>query len=288
MWITRDGTQNAVHSVFIILEHWYTPLHVRAFLAWRKEGPINNLSVKRGTFFHSLSTSSRKEDLMDIDMVKSRETRNTLRLTNWRKDARKYFHGIHDRFIRDPEFRSRMIENHRDEELCWRWDALADEDHTHNLTTQGYSLYQSKWWLHSKKKKGSNTIRLTQRPDFKQALSTLHRLQREAEGDTQVPTYSNRSQQWAQSSSSTWWNWQGSWWTPYPSERHDGDAPSIEWTGRPVDCSIWKDSSGQDFLEFNLLCYRWIVYSWRRSIVTDGRCKHNTLNDPFSRCQRVQ
>ena len=31
---------------------------------------------------HSLSTSSRKEDLMDIDMVKNRETRNTLRLTN--------------------------------------------------------------------------------------------------------------------------------------------------------------------------------------------------------------
>ena len=65
-----------------------------------------------------------------------------------------------------------MIENHRDEELCRRWDALADEDHTHHLTTQEYSLHQSKWWLHSNKQ-GSNTIRLTQRPDFKQALSTL-------------------------------------------------------------------------------------------------------------------
>ena len=43
--------------------------------------------------------------------------------------------GIHDRFIRDPEFRSRMIENHRDEEHCRRWDALVDEDHTHQLTT---------------------------------------------------------------------------------------------------------------------------------------------------------
>ena len=31
-----------------------------------------------------------------------------------------------------------MIENHRDEELCRRWDALADEDHTHNLTAQEY------------------------------------------------------------------------------------------------------------------------------------------------------
>ena len=59
---------------------------------------------------------------------------------------KKYFQGVHDRFIRDPEFSSRMIENHRDEELCRRWDVLADEDHTHHLTTQEYSLYQSKWW----------------------------------------------------------------------------------------------------------------------------------------------
>ena len=56
---------------------------------------------------------------------------------------KKYFQGIHDRFIRDPEFRNRMTENGRDEELCRKWDALADEDHTHNLTLQEYSLYKS-------------------------------------------------------------------------------------------------------------------------------------------------
>ena len=33
------------------------------------------------------------------------------------------FQGIHDRFIRDQEFRNRMIENHRDEDLCRQWDA---------------------------------------------------------------------------------------------------------------------------------------------------------------------
>ena len=45
MRVTRDGTQNAVHSVFIILEHWYTPLHVRAFLTQRKrdESAIHQL-----------------------------------------------------------------------------------------------------------------------------------------------------------------------------------------------------------------------------------------------------
>ena len=122
----------------------------------------------------------------------------------------KYFQGIHDRCIRDPEFRNRMIENHRDEDLCRRWDALAE--------------------LHSNKQ-GSNTMPVTHRPDFKQALSTLQQLKQKAEGNSQVPTYSNRNHQWApSSSSSTWWNWQGSWWTPCPYESHDGDAPSTDRT----------------------------------------------------------
>ena len=73
---------------------------------------------------------------------------------------------------------------------------------------------------------------LRHRPDFKQALSTLQRLQQEAGEEPQVPTYSYKHQQWeARSSSSTWWNWQGSWWTPYHSGSQDGDAPSIEWGG---------------------------------------------------------
>ena len=59
----------------------------------------------------------------------------------------------------------------------------------HHLTVQEYFHFKNKWWLHSNKQ-GSNTIPLTHRPDFKQALSTLHRLQREAEEDPQVPTYS--------------------------------------------------------------------------------------------------
>ena len=44
------------------------------------------------------------------------------------------------------KFRIRMIENHRDEDLCRRWDALADEDHTH----QEFFHYENKWWLHLK------------------------------------------------------------------------------------------------------------------------------------------
>ena len=153
---------------------------------------------------------------------------------------------------------------------------------------QEYVYYKSKWWLHSNKQ-GSNIMPLRHRPDFKQALSTLQWLQQEAGEEPQVPIYSYKHQQWeARSSSSTWWNWQGSWWTPYHSESQDGDAPSIEWTERPVACSIWKDSSEKYFHEFNLFCYRLIVYSWRRSTVSDGVCKDNTSNDPFSRYKSVQ
>ena len=56
-----------------------------------------------------------------------------------KKFKKRDFQGIHDRFLRAQEFRIRMIGHHRDEDLCRRWDALADEDHTHHLTTQEYS-----------------------------------------------------------------------------------------------------------------------------------------------------
>ena len=68
-------------TMFIILGHWHRPLHVRALLAKRKRG-IRNSSSTRWTFFQFRSTSSRKDDLTDINMVKSRETRNTIRPTS--------------------------------------------------------------------------------------------------------------------------------------------------------------------------------------------------------------
>ena len=88
---------------------------------------------------------------MDTDMGKRQETKNTIWLTKLKKKCKqRQFQGIHDRFQRDHEFRIRMIEHHRDEEVCRRWDALADEDHTHHLTEHEYFFYKNKWWLHSK------------------------------------------------------------------------------------------------------------------------------------------
>ena len=58
-------------------------------------------------------------------------------------------------------------------------DAFADEDHSHHLTEQKYFHYKNKWWHHSNMQ-GSNTMPLRHRSGFKQALSTLQRLQQEA------------------------------------------------------------------------------------------------------------
>ena len=86
--------------------------------------------------------------------------------------------------MRDPEFRERMIENNRDEELCRTWDATADEDHTHHLTPQEYYCYQSNWLLRSNKQ-GSDTMPVQRRSDFKQALSTLQQLKEKEEEEAQ-------------------------------------------------------------------------------------------------------
>ena len=204
MRITRDGTQNAVHSMFITLG--------RAGISCiKKEERISNSSIFRWTFFQFLDYVIKKGRPHGHRYGKKLGDREYFTANQLKKRCKK---SISKQFMIDSheiqKSRGRMIENHRDEELCRRCDALSDEDHTHHLTSQEYSLYKSKWWLHSNKQ-GSNTMPVTHRPDFEQALSALQRLKQETEGDPQVSTYSDRNQQWAESSSSTWWNWQGSW-----------------------------------------------------------------------------
>ena len=53
-----------------------------------------------------------------------------------KKCKKKYYLGIHDRFIRDEKFRKNMIEIGRTEDMCRQKDDLADEDHTHHLTQE--------------------------------------------------------------------------------------------------------------------------------------------------------
>ena len=69
---------------------------------------------------------------------------------SFQKKCKRFYLGIHDRFIRDEKFRKNMFDIVRSEELCHEMDKLADEDHTHHITPEEISVYVS-WssWLKS-------------------------------------------------------------------------------------------------------------------------------------------
>ena len=118
---------------------------------------------------------------------------------------KKKYENIHDRFIRDKFSRKTMIELGRSEEIILEMDRLASEDHSHIATQEEIDVYRGNWWIRSNVV-NFDTMPTRRQPDFKKALSTLHRLKK-AEDKTH---YEN----WSQSSSS-WWQWQTTWWHPY-------------------------------------------------------------------------
>ena len=84
--------------------------------------------------------------------------------------------SIHDRFIRDARFLKTMLELGRTEEVIREAEKLANVDHTHHVTEEEISVYRNHWWIRSNFV-GSDTMPIRHRPDFKKALSTLHRLE---------------------------------------------------------------------------------------------------------------
>ena len=117
---------------------------------------------------------------------------------------KKQYENIHDRFIHDSWFRKTMIELGRSEEVILEMDRLANEDHTHIAKEAEIDENRGNWWIRSNLV-GSDTMPIRHRPDFKKALSTLHRLKKAED----KAYYEN----WSQSFSS-WWQWQTSWWHP--------------------------------------------------------------------------
>ena len=115
-----------------------------------------------------------------------------------KKCKKKFFLGIHDRFIRDEKFRKNTIDVGRYEGICREMDQLANEDHTHRITEKEIGVCRNNWWIRSNKV-GSDTVPIQQRSDCKQALSTLRQLK-----DKQDAAHHN--QRWTQSYSSSWWN----------------------------------------------------------------------------------
>ena len=80
-------------------------------------------------------------------------------------------------------------------EMCREMDKLADEDHTHHITSEEFKVYSYNWWIRSNTV-GSDTMPVWHQPDFKQALSALRQLKSQEEAAYQ--------QRWQSSSSSLW------------------------------------------------------------------------------------
>ena len=118
-----------------------------------------------------------------------------------RKCRKKKYDSIHDRHIRDKTFRKAMIEVGRSEEIIKEMDQLASEDHSHIATKEEIDLYRGNWWIHTNVAH-FDSVPTRYQPDFKKALSTMHRL-KQAEDEKQHA-------KWSQSSSS--WQWQTNWW----------------------------------------------------------------------------
>ena len=54
------------------------------------------------------------------------------------------FTGIHDRFLRDPDFRKSMLEHDRDEDVCLTCDDLAEQDFTCRMSESEHVHYRQK------------------------------------------------------------------------------------------------------------------------------------------------
>ena len=206
-----------------------------------------------------------------------------------KKCKKRQFLGIHDRFLRDQEFCIRMIEHHRDEEVLStmgcsrRWRSHSPFDRTRILSlqkqmvappkqarTQYHAMETSFWFQASVVYLATITTRSRRRTT---RAYLLLQAQTMAVG-TEFILYVVELARFVVDSLSF---------------RKSRRRCAKYWVNGVTRYYKYLAKTFEDgFHKFNLFCYRWIVYSWRRSIVTNGRCKENTSNDPFSRCKSVQ
>ena len=120
-----------------------------------------------------------------------------------KKCRKKKYDSIHDRYIRDKTFRKAMIEVGRSEKIIKEMDQLASEDHIYKATKEEIDVYRGNWWIHTNVAH-FDSVPTRYQPDFKKALSTMHRL-KQAEDEKKHAT-------WSQNSSSSSWQWHAKWW----------------------------------------------------------------------------
>ena len=131
------GTQSTVQSMFIMLGRRHRLLHVRALLAKRKRRRTRSLSSVPWISSRFPTTTQRKGRPHGHRYGKKPGDHEYYIANSLKKKCKKkFFLGIHDRFIRDEKFRKNMFDIGRTEEICREMDKLANEDHTHHITLQ--------------------------------------------------------------------------------------------------------------------------------------------------------
>ena len=75
---------------------------------------------------------------------------------------------VHDRFLKDPEFRASHLEHDGDEEVCIKMDDLADKDFSHYMTESEYFRYKQNWLISLNK--SGNTGPLRNRSDSQRSV----------------------------------------------------------------------------------------------------------------------
>ena len=145
---------------------------------------------------------------------KTKEQRDHHIAHNLRKRCiKRNFEGIHDRFLKDPEFCESQLEHDRTEEVCIQMDKDVQKDFTYHMTQAEYFRYGKNWWISLNNSGKNGPVR--NRSDFNDLLTILNRLHQES-GEQQLrPVPFWKYQRWHQSSSSSsnWWQWSVSWWS---------------------------------------------------------------------------
>ena len=79
---------------------------------------------------------------------KTKEQRDYHIAHNYRKRCiKRHFEGIHDRLLKDPEFRESQLENDRTEEVCIQMNEIAQKDFSYHMTQAEYFRYRKNWWI---------------------------------------------------------------------------------------------------------------------------------------------
>ena len=87
--------------------------------------------------------SLRRDDLIGHRYGKTKEQREYHRAHNLKKKfIKKGFKGIHDRFLKDPEFRESQLEHDRTEEVCIQIDRDGQKDFSYHMTQAEYFRYR--------------------------------------------------------------------------------------------------------------------------------------------------